>query len=153
VKNAGIFWSKAWLLICSCFGYGRWFSPQWRYLHHLHTIQHVCQGRQPQSTAFWTCICVTVTPKMTLHRRYNTHNRFMALWILLGTTRVSRHQKKHSPTHTHRGHRRYKGWTKNLLLATISQTEMPLTILLPTTLLNNDIHKFFTIRDSALLNR
>jgi len=28
-----------------------------------------------------------------------THSRFMALWILSGTTRVSRYQKKHSPTH------------------------------------------------------
>jgi len=34
----------------------------------------------------------------------HTHNRFTALWILSGTTRVSRYQKKHSPTHTHRGH-------------------------------------------------
>ena len=33
-----------------------------------------------------------------------THNRFTALWILSGTTRVSRYQKKHSPTHTYRGH-------------------------------------------------
>jgi len=33
-----------------------------------------------------------------------THNRFMASWILSGTTRASRYQKKHSPTHTHRGH-------------------------------------------------
>ena len=33
-----------------------------------------------------------------------THNCFTALWILSGTTRVSRYQKKHSPTHTHRGH-------------------------------------------------
>jgi len=31
----------------------------------------------------------------------HTHNRFMAFWILSGTTR---YQKKHSPTHTHRGH-------------------------------------------------
>jgi len=28
----------------------------------------------------------------------------MALWILSGTTRVSRYQKKHSPTYTYRGH-------------------------------------------------
>jgi len=28
----------------------------------------------------------------------HTHNRFMALWILSGTTWVSRYQKKHSPT-------------------------------------------------------
>jgi len=34
----------------------------------------------------------------------HTHNRFTALWILSSTTRVSRYQKKHSPTHTHRGH-------------------------------------------------
>jgi len=33
----------------------------------------------------------------------HTHNCFMALWNLSGTTRVSRYQKKHSPTHTHRG--------------------------------------------------
>jgi len=34
----------------------------------------------------------------------HTHNCFMALWILSRTTRVSRYQKKHSPTHTYRGH-------------------------------------------------
>jgi len=34
----------------------------------------------------------------------HTHNCFMALWILSGTTWVSRYQKKHSPTHTDRGH-------------------------------------------------
>jgi len=27
------------------------------------------------------------------------HNRFTALWNLSRTTRVSRYQKKHSPTH------------------------------------------------------
>jgi len=34
----------------------------------------------------------------------HTQNCFTALWILFGTTWVSRYQKKHSPTHTHRGH-------------------------------------------------
>ena len=34
----------------------------------------------------------------------HTHNHFTALWNLSRTTRVSRHQKKHSPTHTHHGH-------------------------------------------------
>jgi len=34
----------------------------------------------------------------------HTHNRFTALWNLSGTTRMSRYQKKHSPTHTHCGH-------------------------------------------------
>jgi len=31
----------------------------------------------------------------------------MALWILSGTTRVSRYQKKHSSTHIYRGHQSY----------------------------------------------
>jgi len=37
-----------------------------------------------------------------LHTKYlthtHTHNRFTALWNLSGKTRVSRYQKKHSPT-------------------------------------------------------
>ena len=33
----------------------------------------------------------------------HTHNHFTALCILSATTWVSRYQKKHSPTHTHRG--------------------------------------------------
>jgi len=32
------------------------------------------------------------------------HNHYTALWTLSGTTWVSRYQKKHSPTHTYRGH-------------------------------------------------
>jgi len=35
---------------------------------------------------------------------HKTHNRFTALWILSAITRVSRYQKKHSSTRTHRGH-------------------------------------------------
>ena len=38
------------------------------------------------------------------HTHTHTHNRFTALWNLSGTTRVSRYQKKHSPTNTHHGH-------------------------------------------------
>jgi len=38
----------------------------------------------------------------TSHHLYN-NSHFMALWTLSGTTRVSRYQKKHSPTHTYRG--------------------------------------------------
>jgi len=34
----------------------------------------------------------------------HTRFHFTALWILSGTTRVSRYQKKHSPTHTYRSH-------------------------------------------------
>jgi len=39
-----------------------------------------------------------------LHIHTYTHNHFTALWILSGTTRVSRYQKKHSLTHTYHGH-------------------------------------------------
>jgi len=35
---------------------------------------------------------------------YNYYYCFMALWILFGTTWVSRYQRKHSPTHTFHGH-------------------------------------------------
>jgi len=38
------------------------------------------------------------------NRHTHTQNHNTALWILSGTTRVSRYLKKHSPTHTHRGH-------------------------------------------------
>jgi len=41
---------------------------------------------------------------MVILNAQNTHNRFTALWILSGTTRVNQYQKKHSPTHTHHGH-------------------------------------------------
>jgi len=34
------------------------------------------------------------------HTHTHTYSRFTALWILSGTTRMSRYQKKHSPTHT-----------------------------------------------------
>jgi len=44
-------------------------------------------------------ICSSV-PEIVTH----TNNHFTALWILSGTTQVSRYQKKHSPTHTYRGH-------------------------------------------------
>ena len=36
------------------------------------------------------------------HKYY--HNHFTVLWTLCGTTQVRRYQKKHSPTHTYRGH-------------------------------------------------
>jgi len=41
----------------------------------------------------------------------HTHH-FMALWILSRTTWVIQYQKKHSPTHSYRGHQApvYSGW-------------------------------------------
>jgi len=39
-----------------------------------------------------------------VHTYTHTRNCFMALWILAGTTGVSRYQKKHSPTHTNLDH-------------------------------------------------
>ena len=38
----------------------------------------------------------------TTHK--HTHNRFTAVRILFRTTKVRQYQKKHSPTHTYRGH-------------------------------------------------
>jgi len=53
-----------------------------------------------------TCIDLKCRVHARTHTHTHTHtwNRFTVLWILSGTTRVSRYQKKHSPTHTHRGH-------------------------------------------------
>jgi len=42
---------------------------------------------------------------VTAHIYTHTHNHFMALRTLSGTTWVSRYQKKHSPTHTYCVHR------------------------------------------------
>jgi len=42
---------------------------------------------------------------LSTHTHTHPHNHFTALWILSGTNRVSQHQKKHSPTHTYRGHK------------------------------------------------
>ena len=42
---------------------------------------------------------------ITYHTHTHTHNCFTAPWILSGTTRVSRYQKKYSPTHSYHGHR------------------------------------------------
>jgi len=54
---------------------------------------------RPASLPHINIIIIIVTYKCI------TYNHFTALWILSGTTRVSRYQKKHSPTHTYRGHR------------------------------------------------
>jgi len=40
----------------------------------------------------------------SLHHVLQLLQPFTALWTSSGTTRVSQYQKKHSPTHTHRGH-------------------------------------------------
>ena len=50
----------------------------------------------------------------------HTHNHFTALWILSGTTWVSRYQKKHSPTHTYRGHQSFLICVLHLLLSVAS---------------------------------
>ena len=41
---------------------------------------------------------------MEIVLRSTVPHYFTSLWILSGTTRVSRYQKKHSPTHTYHGH-------------------------------------------------
>jgi len=52
------------------------------------------------------CMCVSLCPCCFLKVNWpeHTHNHFMALWILSGTTWVSQYQKKHWPTHTSPGH-------------------------------------------------
>ena len=45
-----------------------------------------------------------ILPSHHTHTHTHTHNRFMAVWILSGTTQLSRYQKKNSPSHTYSGH-------------------------------------------------
>jgi len=58
-------------------------------------------GFRPFTSMFLYRLCVTVSVHFSKPWDHciHTHNRFTALWILSGTTRVSRYQKKHSSTH------------------------------------------------------
>ena len=64
----------------------------WR-LTNSSVIPEICVASQLSTFSSSTC-------KQHTHK----HNHFTALWNLSGTTRLSRYQKKQSPTHTHRGH-------------------------------------------------
>ena len=55
------------------------------------------RGTDYNTVLTFLCQCTTN------YNHYN-YNRFTALWLLSRTTQVSRYQKKHSPTHTYRGH-------------------------------------------------
>jgi len=47
---------------------------------------------------------IRLRDQLSSRRNYYYHNHFTALWTLSGTTRVSRYQKKHSPTHIYSGY-------------------------------------------------
>ena len=61
------------------------------------------------------------------HTHTHTHNHFPALWILTGTTRVCQYQKKHSPTHTYRGHQSSLNYFIHLLRSMTSSLFNPRT--------------------------
>ena len=65
-----------------------------------HTINSRTSGRKKATGQ----LAISSLSETHTHTHTHTHKRFTALWNLSGTTRVSRYQKKHSPTHTHRGH-------------------------------------------------
>jgi len=72
-----------------------------------HVVQHEEQDGSTLGTRTITLQQTYPHPHpCTVHRAStatHTHNWFMALWILSGTTWVSRYQKKHSHTHTYHG--------------------------------------------------
>ena len=57
-----------------------------------------------EASSFNICTCTHARTHTHTHTHTHTQNHFTALWILSGTTEVSRHQNKHSPTHTYRSH-------------------------------------------------
>jgi len=70
--------TQNWIILFSLYNMNFLWRTWHKYMHtHMHT--HTCT-----------------------HARTHTHTT--ALWILSGTTQVSRYQKKHSPTHTYCGH-------------------------------------------------
>jgi len=75
----------------------------------------MCVAVVRKKQLIWLCPWATAIYKMWLRwpkmdwlagrlTHTHTHNHFMALWNLSGTTQVSRYQQTHSPTHTHRGY-------------------------------------------------
>ena len=94
-------------------GNTQWFSKCSYGLHS--SLRETSGGKREfleQSIPFCECIprneMVVLAGDMNGHvgstNPPHTHNRFTALWILSGTTRVSWHQKKHSPTHNYCNH-------------------------------------------------
>ena len=64
----------------------------------LHLISTLSVVPEHVTLLLLVCLMLAVTTALT-HR-----NWFTALWILHGTTWVSRYQKKHSPIHTYHSH-------------------------------------------------
>ena len=96
-------------LTVSCSSKSRLVLPFW------YLLTHVIPDKGPL-TGVVVVVVVVVETDFTVHSQtqtdththkhthIHTHNQFTALWIFSGTTRVSQHQKKHSPTHNYRGH-------------------------------------------------
>ena len=62
----------------------------------------VTSSKKLELSHYWLFIICEI--RSYNHYYYYYYNCFTALGILSGTTRVSRYQKKHSPTHTYHGH-------------------------------------------------
>jgi len=86
-------------------------------LQSLHMADHPGQTSEKHSEADKHTHITTTT---ILHTHAHSHNHFTALWILSGTTQVSQYQKKHSPTHTYRGHQSSLICFIHLLRSTVS---------------------------------
>jgi len=76
----------------------------------VHTVLSYCSKGYCTSLRFETLILqkqitlVYSTPESIITYTYYYCNHFTALWTLSGKTQVSQYQKKHSSTHTYRGH-------------------------------------------------
>ena len=75
-------------------------SKHWR---QVYTYKHI-SFMPSLSEPHWLGTMSVWSVKNENNTHTHTHTRFTALWILSGKTRVSWYQKKHSPTHTYRGH-------------------------------------------------
>jgi len=77
---------------------------------------------------------------LLMHAHTRTHKRFMALWILSGTTQVSQYQKKHLLCHIYRGHQLSLTcfiWSATSFFFLTGHVSLPCNILLCAQLLYN----------------
>jgi len=92
------------MLFCA---YGYFKSHSWCTLL-WHGAFAWCLGSSMIRAFFVLCLVILQCSLNSIlgqhYHKQHTYNHFTAVWILSETTRVSRYQKKQSPTHTYRGH-------------------------------------------------
>ena len=84
--------------MCSWAEYGK--LSFWRWVFYFLIS---CTCTTTTTTAVFLALCPGLS-QVSWYQKQHTHSRFMVVWILSCTIRVSQYQKIHSLTHTYHGH-------------------------------------------------